>query len=205
MARKAGEIHMKKHRKAKKVVRITILLCIILVVYSLWGRAWPRRWFICPGEFFHLTNPNPEFGSSEFFPEKLPASAENPRYLYDESFFGFSDNINGISFTLDEKEYRDMKESYLSYFKEREAEWDGGWLEFDEEVTAEFLEEEKLDYLDYLFHGSEDSYTVLAYVILPNHHYTYYLKGVICNDDRNEMIIFDIKDGIRKEKRDTES
>lgn len=186
-------------------VRITVLLCVILVVYSLWGRAWSRRWFICSGEFFHLVNPpEGEFsvnGPYIFnFPKELPASAENTRYYY---YKGLLDKKFGISFTLDAEEYQDMKESYLKFFKEQEAEMSNNWYEFDEKATPEFLEDEELDDLNHLFHGSEDSCTVLAYGIWPGLNTSYYIGGVICNDDRNEMVIFYFFDAGRKEKRDT--
>ena len=45
---------------------------------------------------------------------------------------------------------------------------------------------------------------MLAYDISASGHPSYYLRGVICNDDRNEIIIFNIEDRIRNEKRDTE-
>ncbi len=197
---------MKKHRKIKKKVCVAVP-CILLLIYFLWGRAWPRRWFISSDQFFRLTNPDPRFESDGFFPEKLPVSAENPRYIYYDGFF-FLDYINGISFTLDTEEYQDMKEAYLAFFREEEAEHLRDiffWYVFDEKVTTEFLEDEGLDNLKSLFHeGVEDSYKVLAYDICASRHPSYYLRGVICNDDRNEMIIFYIHDGIRNEKRNTE-
>ena len=195
---------MKKHGKIKKKVCIAIP-CILLLIYYLWGRAWPRRWFISSDQFLRLANPDPKLGFTGFFPEKLPVSAENPRYIYYDGFF---DNIAGISFTLDTEKYQDMKEAYLAFFQEEEAEHLRDiyfWYVFDEKVTMEFLEDEGLDKLKTLFHeGVEDSYKVLAYDISASGHPSYYLRGVICNDDRNEIIIFNILDGIRNEKRDTE-
>ena len=117
---------MKKHGKAKKRACI-ILLCIFLLVYFLWGRAWPRRWFISSDQFFHRVNPpKNEFhvNAPEIFnfPERLPASADGVRYYYCK---GFLDEKYGISFTLDREEYQDMKEEYLRFFNGEEARYSG--------------------------------------------------------------------------------
>ena len=202
---------MKKRGKAKKGVCI-ILFCILLVVYILWGRAWPRRWFISSDQFLDSVYParngfhvnGPEIFN---FPEKIPASAENTRYHY--YYKGFLDKKYGISFTLDKEDYQGMKEEYLSFFKEEEARYSGDkyfWFEFNEKMSTEFLENEELDDLKHLFHDKTDSYTVLAYEVFGGSaHTSYYIGGVICNDERNEMIIFYFFDAGRNEKRDTET
>lgn len=136
---------MKKHGKAKKRACI-ILLCIFLLVYFLWGRAWTRRWFISSDQFFHRVNPPknkfhvnaPEIFN---FPERLPASADGVRYYYCK---GFLDEKYGISFTLDREEYQDMKEEYLRFFNGEEARYSGDkyfWFEFNEKMPPECLEE----------------------------------------------------------------
>jgi len=70
---------MKKHRKAKRRV-CTALFCILLAVYVLWGRAWPRRWFVSYDHFYHMTSPGN--GPYRIFPEKLPASAADKEYFF---------------------------------------------------------------------------------------------------------------------------
>ena len=193
---------MKKHRKIKKKVCVAVP-CILLLIYFLWGRAWPRRWFISSGCFFDLVNPREGEISINgpyifHFPEKLPTSAENPRYYYHA---GLLDKKYGVSFALDMEDYQNMKEDYLRFFKEQEESMSGNFYEFDEKVTMEFLEDEELGYLKPLFHGREDSYQMLAYAIWPSAHSSYYLGGVISNNDSNEMIFFYFFDAGRKEKR----
>lgn len=174
---------MKKHGKAKKRACI-ILLCIFLLVYFLWGRAWTRRWFISSDQFFHRVNPPknkfhvnaPEIFN---FPERLPASADGVRYYYCK---GFLDEKYGISFTLDREEYQDMKEEYLRFFNGEEARYSGDkyfWFEFNEKMPPG------------VFGGSA--------------HTSYYIGGAICNDERNEMIIFYFFDAGRNVKRNTET
>ncbi len=188
---------MIKQGKAKKRVCI-ILLCIFMAVYFLYGRAWPRRWFLNFGHYYYLTAPH----ISGFFPETLSDSAGDIRYHY--YYKGFLDEKFGISFTLDKESYQVMKESYQTFFKEQETKHTHRWYEFGEKVTTEFLENEELDDLKHLFHSGEDSYTMLAYEIIPSAKTSYYISGVIYNDNKNEIIIFYFFDAARKEKRDTE-
>ena len=70
---------------------------------------------------------------------------------------------------------------------------------FDERVTPEVLAEEELDYLGEIFQNKIDDYTFLAYEKVPATGDGYYLDGVLCNDDMNEMVFFAFKDGVRKE------
>ncbi len=97
-----------------------------------------------------------------------------------------------------------MKEKYLTLFKQQETGdmSDISWYEFNEKATVKFLGDEELDDLKPLFHGREDSYTVLAYEIIRSLKTSYYIGGVICNDDSNEIILFYFFDTGRKEKRD---
>lgn len=196
---------MGKHRKIKKKIGIAVI-GILLLVYFLWGRAWSRRWFVNYEQFLHRICPDEDeyhVSSSNMFnfPEELPASAESVRYHYYDK--GFLDKKFGVSFTLNREEYQEMKEDSLDLFKKREENMLMGWHEYGEKVTSEFLVSEELDDLQHLFHDKEDTYTVLAYSIWPSAHTSYYISGIICSDEMNEMIFFYFFDAGRNEKRDT--
>lgn len=107
---------MGKH--GKRVVGVCIAMVCLLLVYALWGRAWPRRWFISSDQFFHRVPPaKNEFhvnGPEIFdFPKKIPASADSIRYHY--YCKEFLDEKYGISFTLNREDYQNMKEQYLRF------------------------------------------------------------------------------------------
>lgn len=203
---------MRKHRK--RVVGVCIAMVCILLVYALWGRAWPRRWFICYGLFYQTIDK-----VVGHYPEELPSSAENVNYYYYTWMF---DTKTAVSFILDGEEYQEQKEQYLllytadeeENYQEYQEEWLSeygevpDWAEkwesdyvFDEKLTTDFLEEEELEYLRKVFHDSEDHYTILAYKGDAEGGERCYLEGVFCNDKTNEVVMFGFTDMFRKSRK----
>ena len=153
----------------------------------------------------------------QHYPKSLSSSAENIRYFH---YRGGFDTKTGISFTVSRDEYQELKKAYLSVYLSEEEEYQKGIRQemqehpmegtdgkpenrygfvFDERVTPEVLAEEERDYLGEIFQNKIDDYTFLAYEKVPTTGDGYYLDGVLCNDDMNEMVFFAFKDGVRKE------
>lgn len=203
---------MRKH--GKRVVGVCIAMVCILLVYALWGRAWPRRWFICYGFFYQTIDK-----VVVHYQEELPSSAENVNYYYYTWMF---DTKTAVSFILDGEEYQEQKELYLllytadeeENYQEYQEEWLSeygevpDWAEkwesdyvFDEKLTTDFLEEEELEYLEKVFHDSVDQYTILAYKGDAEGGERCYLEGVFCNDKTNEVVMFGFTDMFRKSRQ----
>ena len=57
-------------------------------------------------------------------------------------------------------------------------------------MPPEFLAEEELDYLGKVFQNKTDDYTILADEKLNGREDTYYLNGILFNDDTREFVFF---------------
>ena len=212
MARKAGEVRLEK--QGKRVVGICIAMVCILFAYALWGRAWPKRWFVNYVFFYHEMSNVPAS-----YPEKLPSSAGNVNYYYHKWMF---DTKTAVSFILDEEEYQEQKERYLPLYaadeeedhQEYQEEWMSkygevpDWAEkwksdyvFDEKLTTDFLKNEELEYLEEVFHDSAEHYTILAYKGDSEGGERCGLEGILCNDETNEVVMFGFTDMFRKSRK----
>ena len=212
---------MRKHSKVKKGIGITAL-CVILVLSVLWGSKilpWTWRWYISYGSFYQAAKK-----TAGPYPEKLPSSAENVSYYY---YTGMFDTKTAVSFILDGEEYEEQKKRYLllytadeeehqrdrqEYLEECQSEYgkipdwaaeDNVRFVFDENVSSDFLEKEGLEYLKKVFHNTVDDYIILAYKGIGDTKggKLCNLEGVLCNDETNEMVIFDFRDAFRKSRK----
>lgn len=212
---------MKKISGVKKGICITILCVLLLlflgtcVLYSLGILPWTRRWFISYS-FFHQQADR----VAAPYPKELPSSAEDIIYFYHT---GWLDTKTGISFTVSDEDYQELKENNLSYFaaekedhqkryldykEEHGAKYgddnvdDWVWYVFNEKVTSGFLEEEKLEYLGEILLNKTGDYTILAYEKRTGgERETYTLQGVFCNDETNEIVMFGYDDVLFNEKQ----
>lgn len=171
---------MKKPGKTKKRWCIAVY-CVLCVV--LWGTGflwkikilpYTQRWFISYSSFHEKTLNE----TAPRYLKELPSSAENIRYYYHTGGF---DTKTGISFTASNADYEKIKETYLSSYISKEEDYqeeyreykekysskygedEWAWYVFGEKVTHGFLEEEKLDYLEEIFQGRAEEYTVLVF------------------------------------------
>lgn len=211
-----GCISMRTQRESRRIKRTKLIIGLIFAAMWIWfwelgPLPYTRRWFINYDSFNKKTGIGP-------YPEELPASAEDIRYFY---YSGWFDEKTGISFTVSQEEYQDLKETYLSSYAAKEEEYqkkfqqrqedyrmnridyepkDWFWYVLDEEMTTDFLDNEGLDYLKKVFHNKTDNYTILAYEKAASADALYYLSGIFYNDDTNEIVMFDFRDSFRKEK-----
>ena len=142
--------------------------------------------------------------------------AEDIRYYYGRS--GIVINA-GMSFTVSGDAYQDLKETYLSRYKERKEEylretqqsledyqksckeWEtsGGTIyEFNSTVTAEIFKEGGLDYLEKISRNKIEDYTILADEKMKGQEDAYWLNGILFNDDTHEFAFFGVRTIYRK-------
>lgn len=211
---------MKKSGRVKKRICITIL-CVFLgsfpwiwLLYVLQILPYTQKWFTSYDSFSKKTD-----RVLAPYPMALPSSAGDIRYFY---YTGGLDTKTGISFTVSDEDYHDLKERNLSSFtaaredyqksyqdyKEEYHEESGNhevedwrWYVFNEKVTPDFLKEEKLEYLGEILRDKAEDYTILAYEKgTGGEKEAYTLQGIICNDETNEIVMFGFKDVLFNEK-----
>ena len=153
------------------------------------------------------------------YPIALPSGAGNIRYF---CYTGGLDTKTGISFTVSDEDYHDLKDRNMTSFtaeredyQKRYQDYKEGyqeklgnhevenwrWYVFNEKATPDFLKEEKLEYLGEILHDKAEDYTILAYEKgTGGEKEAYTLQGVICNDKTNEIVMFGFRDVLFNEK-----
>lgn len=162
-----------------------------------------RRLFISYSSFYEKAAAD----TFHAYPKELPPGAKNTRYFY---YTGSLDKVTEISFTLNEEEYQELKETYLpacaaeadkyqQEFKQKMEDYrkHGGYKPtelfhyvFNEPVTSEFLKAEHLDYLRDTMQEEAGHYTMLVYCRV-NEGGTMF--GVFFNDENRELVLFNFQ------------
>lgn len=182
-----------------------LIISFLFVILGIWllhtSRILPytRKWFPNYGPFFEKVQKTEGCKIIENYPEKLPASAGEVRYIY--HYTGW-DTETGISFRTSDEDYHKIKEWFLSFYLNGFAEYpDRDSYVFNRKVTSVFLEKEELEYLEEIFHDPMDHYTVLAYQGDVTGGEYCSVQGVFYNDRTNEIVIFAFSDAFRQERQ----
>lgn len=173
-----------------------LIISFLFVILGIWrlhtGRILPytRRLFTSYSSFYEKAAAD----TFHAYPKELPPGVEHTRYFY---YTGSLDKVTEVSFTVNEEEYQELKETYLSVYTE---EADNYWKEqnwhyvFNEPVTSEFLETEHLDYLGETMHEEADHYTILVYCSVDEGEKGDTKFGVFFNDENRELVFFSFQD-----------
>ena len=199
-----GTVDTKGRRVAKRITRIMWIILAALFCWAIWKAFLQdivpreRTLFLSYDSFVDKAS-----NIKNTYPSELPSSAENIRYFH---YRGGFDTKTGISFTVSRDEYQELKKTYRSVYlsKEEENRYECKFV-FDERVPPEFLAEEELDYLGEVFQNKTDDYTILADKKLNGREDTYYLNGILFNDDTREFVFLHYRLLTGKHSNDTGS
>lgn len=204
-----GTGNTKTKKPSKKISRILWIILVTLFCWAIWKSflqdivPWERTIFLNYQSFREKTG----FVVNNYPPE-LPSGAEDTRYYCGRSWIV---KKTGMSFMVSGDEYQELKETYLSLYKEKKEkalresresgedyqercrDWAtvGGTIyEFNVRVIPEIFKEGELDYLEKISRNKIEDYTLLADEKLNGREDTYYLNGILFNDDTHEFVFF---------------
>jgi len=193
---------MGKNSVKKGIFKAVLCIFLVAVPVSLllyWTGILPctRQHFLCYDSFLSKAWD----GSVERYPEKLPPSTKKLTYIY---YTGWLDKKSGISFTVSDSDYSELKESLrASYFDKMSVgneyrRYNDAVYVFDGKVTSDLLEKEELGYLKQIFRDPAENYTIPAFRGDNIGGQRCIVEGVFCNDETNEIVIFGFMDVFRK-------
>ncbi len=185
-------------RRKKKLLIATILI----ILFILFGRVFLILWEsvfvdIVPYKKTEFEDYNEFYQQSirNFFPSELPVSATNIEYYY---YSGMLDKIYALSFSTDDVGLEYMKEIYWSHY-DILIESDTIVYVFDKQLTYDFVNVEKIQFLEELLEGDLEQYEILAYEKGCNEH-SDVKSCVLYNDETNKFVISFYHDQLFMEK-----
>lgn len=200
---------MAKQNRIKKRLVITAF-CVLLALISgilflghLGIVPCKRKWFSDYHSFCKTTGCRRDY-TLPFFRE-LPSGAEGTRYI---CYTGGFDQKTGVSFTVSDSDYREIKETLLSAYRgnttyegeKRTQRYNDAVYLFDGEVSSDFLKREELGYLKEIFRDPPENYKILVYKGDDAGGQHCVLEGTFCNDETNEIVIFRFADAFRESR-----
>ncbi len=186
---------MEKKRNWKKRLKPLIIVTVICAIiwFIVWRGGLDRfiphtyTWFV-NYQSFRLVEHN------GFYPDKLPKGVSDKCYYFYEGFF---DHNSAVSFVIkDEKDYVDLKNQYEELLRSNESKHinvDNVIYCFDETMENANFRKEEIEILEKKFIKESKGYKVVASERFENCD-SISLDGVICNDSKREIIIFDFWD-----------
>ncbi len=173
----------------KKVPKIIIKFIVGAVLVVIWFFVtWWDIFFadFLPREQTNYKNYNSFYKRSvtNFFPSELPDSATNVKYYY---YSGMLDEKFGVSFVVDDEDYKELKHYYLYYYYPTKNSRSLDYF-FKQQLTDEFVHSERLDFIENIVEEELDQYTFMVYEKGTTEHYQI-KSGGLYNDETNEFII----------------
>ncbi len=182
---------MEKKKNWKKRLKPLIIVTVICAItwFIVWDNALHRfiphtyTWFVNYWSFRLVEN-------NGFYPDKLPKGVSDKRYYFYEGFF---DHNSAVSFVIkDEKDYVDLKNQYEELLRSNESKHinvDNVIYCFDETMENANFRKEEIEILEKKFIKESEGYRVVATERYENSD-SNYIRGLICNDSKREIIIF---------------
>ena len=190
---------MEKKENWKKRLKPLIIVTVVCAIiwFIVWREGLHRfiphtyTWFV-NYQSFRLVEHN------SLYPDKLPKGVSDKRYYYYEGFF---DKNSAVSFVIkDEKDYVDLKNQYEELFRSYESKnktkyvnADNIFYCFDENIENANFRKNENEILEKNFIKGSKGYKVVASERFENSD-SISIDGVICNDSKREIIIFDFWD-----------
>lgn len=176
---------MIKHIK-QGIKKSIIIICILFCVFLIWGLWEAFLKDLIPYKrtsFEDYTNFYLEVGDSSF-PEEVSFTVSHERYFY---YSGNMDKKRAVCFVVETaEEYKEYKNSKSIQNSLREE-------GYPQAVSKSFLQEGKIVFLEEIMEQDAEKYSVLEYEELKLQH-GFYRRGILCNDETQEIIIFSYKD-----------